>query len=363
MSRNPPASLNVDDTPQLVILTFDSAITKNELPFYTEIIDNQGFLNPNGCPISMTFFINHENNDYSMTNSLYNKGQEIGTHSLSHTIPANFWGTYNLSTWKAEVGGMTYAAYYYGNFPPAAIQGQKCPFLQCNGDVTLDAMQAKGVKYDVSFPTVVYVDPPIWPYTMDFGLQHDCALPPCPTQGHPGIWTFPLITLKDQYDDVCTQLECSRPANEQETFDYLKMNFDRHFNSNRAPFILSQTATAWFNSAPYIFPGFLRFLQYVNNLEQVYIVSVAKAYEWVKNPQPLATAGNPGGPLACPGQATQSCQLKTCSYDEASGEPGGSGLRGGGKFVTCSRNCPDRYPWTCNPQGFDPRPDVCDEGV
>ena len=66
-----------------MIITFDSAITKNEIANYTDLIEKRGLLNPNGCDISMTFFINHENNDYNYTNYLYNKGQEIGTHSLS----------------------------------------------------------------------------------------------------------------------------------------------------------------------------------------------------------------------------------------------------------------------------------------
>jgi len=95
-----------------------------------------------------------------------------------------------------------------------------------------------------------------------------------------------------------------------------------------------------------------------------FLLVIKQAFEWVKNPLPLATAGNAGGPLACPTLTQQSCRTKTCTYDETGGElsPGG-GLRGGGKIVSCSQYCPDRYPWTCNPQGIDPRPDVCDEGV
>jgi len=84
----------------------------------------------------------------------------------------------------------------------------------------------------------------------------------------------------------------------------------------------------------------------------------------VKNPLPLATAGLPGESLACPTQTQEQCQAKNCAYGETDGEPSPEGgLRGGGTFVTCSQNCPDRYPWTCNPNGLDPRPDVCDEGV
>ncbi len=66
----------------MVILSFDGAITKAAMTNLTSLI-NHGLLNPNGCPISMSFYIFHEFNDYNLTNYLYNKGQEIGVHSLT----------------------------------------------------------------------------------------------------------------------------------------------------------------------------------------------------------------------------------------------------------------------------------------
>ena len=67
----------------MVLLTFDGAVRSDEMPYFTDLLEF-GFLNPNGCPISATFFLSHEYNDYNFTNYLYNKyGQTIGTHSLS----------------------------------------------------------------------------------------------------------------------------------------------------------------------------------------------------------------------------------------------------------------------------------------
>jgi hypothetical protein len=63
-------------------LAFDGAITTTNYDNYTYLIF-QNTTNPNGCPIGMTFFVFHEYNDYTLTHSLYFKGNEISTHSMS----------------------------------------------------------------------------------------------------------------------------------------------------------------------------------------------------------------------------------------------------------------------------------------
>jgi len=60
----------------MVILSFDGAITKAAMTHYNSLI-NSGLLNPNGCPISMSFYVFHEYNDYNLTTYLYNNGHEL----------------------------------------------------------------------------------------------------------------------------------------------------------------------------------------------------------------------------------------------------------------------------------------------
>ena len=66
----------------MVFLAFDGAITDTAFINYTYLMTN-GSMNPNGCPIGMTFFVFHEYNDYTLTHDLYFKGHEIATHSMS----------------------------------------------------------------------------------------------------------------------------------------------------------------------------------------------------------------------------------------------------------------------------------------
>lgn len=68
-------------TAQFVFLSFDGAITTSNVDNYTALFTNR--YNPNGCPVSFTFFTFHEYNDYTLTHRLYFKGQEIATLSLT----------------------------------------------------------------------------------------------------------------------------------------------------------------------------------------------------------------------------------------------------------------------------------------
>ena len=67
-------------TPQLVVLSFDDAITKINFPFY-EIISE--LKNPNDCNISMTFFVSHTYTDYSLVHEQLRRGNEIAVHSVT----------------------------------------------------------------------------------------------------------------------------------------------------------------------------------------------------------------------------------------------------------------------------------------
>ena len=43
----------------------------------------EGRKNPNGCPISATFYVSHEWTDYAHIQNLWADGHEIASHSVS----------------------------------------------------------------------------------------------------------------------------------------------------------------------------------------------------------------------------------------------------------------------------------------
>lgn len=88
MSTNPPNGLDPQSIPQLVFLTFDDAISNWMYPTYERILQNR--TNPNGCPITMTFYVTHDNTNYRLVNEFYNKGNEIASHTVTYCLSDNF---------------------------------------------------------------------------------------------------------------------------------------------------------------------------------------------------------------------------------------------------------------------------------
>lgn len=77
-----PGNLKVEETPQMVILTFDDAVNNENWDIYERIfLPNR--TNPNGCPISTTFYLSHEYTNYRHVQKLWNNGHEIGIHSIT----------------------------------------------------------------------------------------------------------------------------------------------------------------------------------------------------------------------------------------------------------------------------------------
>ena len=73
------------DVPQLVLISFDDAVNDINWHIYEELL-NSGRSNPNGCPIKATFYVSHEWTDYSQVQTLYSRGHEIASHSITYVL-------------------------------------------------------------------------------------------------------------------------------------------------------------------------------------------------------------------------------------------------------------------------------------
>ena len=47
------------------------------------------------------------------------------------------------------------------------------------------------------------------------------------------------------------------------------------------------------------FPGFIRFLDYLESREDVYVVNILKVIDWMRSPTSLANIKSDSGPLSC----------------------------------------------------------------
>lgn len=72
---------DVADTPQLVMVTFDDAVTALNYDLIEKSLNQHK--NPDGCSAQATFYVSHEYTDYSKVHQLWAEGHEIALHSIT----------------------------------------------------------------------------------------------------------------------------------------------------------------------------------------------------------------------------------------------------------------------------------------
>lgn len=78
-----PGHMEVNQVPQMIVLTFDDAINFENWDLYTTKIFTPNRKNPNGCNIKSTFYVSHQYTNYQHVQKLWNDGHEIGVHSIT----------------------------------------------------------------------------------------------------------------------------------------------------------------------------------------------------------------------------------------------------------------------------------------
>jgi len=172
------------------------------------------------------------------------------------------------------------------------------PFLQPGGDRQFSALASVecDLDYDSSRPTRFYSGnnpQKLWPYTHDYDTQfQDCLTTPCPVDAYPGFWTVPMISWYGGNGFPCAMIDTCLPWPEtaDQMYNLMKTNFDKNYVTpsqggigNRAPFpIFTHAAFMQGEDNAHRWTGFIRFLDYLSSKDDVYLVSVQKALEWIK---------------------------------------------------------------------------------
>ncbi|KAH9364323.1 hypothetical protein HPB48_001284 [Haemaphysalis longicornis] len=333
--------------PQFVMLTFDDAVTLLNMAFYRELLNISSRKNKqNGCRIAATFFVSGEYLDYEAVNQLHSWGNEIALHSISHRTDSSYWRTINSTQWEAEVLDQRDMLTAFANVPASDVIGFRGPFLFTGGDQGF-RMLYKHLRYD---STLVHQrvrgERPFYPYTMDFGFRRSCNVWPCPADSYPGLWVLPLNVLFPKASegylpcamaDACLPL----PHTATDTFNYLRSNFEEFYTTNRAPFPVFLHEA--YLQLPERKEGYLRFVDWLLQKDDVYLVTASEVLRFMEDPEPLSDYGK----RACTGRSDSGASTcpkpTTCSYMNT--PPGGERY-----MRTCSM-CPKNYPWVNNPLG------------
>ncbi|XP_014674161.1 PREDICTED: uncharacterized protein LOC106814358 [Priapulus caudatus] len=321
-----PGGLPLRSTPQLVMITFDDAVTLHDYnnvfkPLFTRT-------NPNGCPIRGTFYVSHQYTDYTLVNKLWVEGHEIASHSIRRFLPLQ-------TTTKNAIDSPSQVSKEH-------IRGMRAPYLAINGDVTFSMMHEQGFTYDSSMP-VHDTDVPSWPYTMDFGTRYSCTIQPCPKEHYPGIWELPMNQLRGQYGFSCPMVDgCPRPANKRQAYEFIVENFHRHYDTNRAPMLLAFHA-GWLRT-PDFMKALEQFLDEILSMGDVWVVTADSVIDWMRTPTPVGKLAN-FAPFACARSRPDRCPSDgqtTCPY-----------VVGLDTYYVkmCKGPCPSEYPWVGSPSG------------
>ncbi|XP_060080446.1 chitin deacetylase 7-like [Ylistrum balloti] len=272
--------LNRKEIPQMVFFGFDDAVNPESVQHYDFLFGRNRY-NPNGCPISATLYISHQNTKYDIVKKYYDRGFEVAVHSVSHT---------NIDTYTKvmeEARDQRNNIATLAGVPIEEIVGWRSPNLFTAGDAQVTALQNLGYTYDISLShrKLNMDDRDMWPFTLDYGCQ---GLSKCPKQKHKGFWQIPVNMVVWKKEQVCVYVDgCyKQPNNTDEAYNFIMDNFKRYYDGNRAPFGINMHM-AWFYR-PYTREGMDRAIQDMLKYNDVYIVTAKQMLQWMKNPTNLS---------------------------------------------------------------------------
>ncbi|WKY14777.1 hypothetical protein Q1695_000364 [Nippostrongylus brasiliensis] len=337
----PPGGFSVANVPQMVVLSFDGPVTDRIMKLYKTLFNGK-HRNPNGCAIKGTFFVSHQWNNYDQTQWLHGQGHEIAVNSMT-SEPL---GNHTKQRWTNEIVGMRDALESFSNVERGSIVGVRTPQLSLGGAAQFAMMKEHGFLYDNSMPVR---EGPLWPQTLDYALAWDCTGQNCPQQPFPGIWSFPLQLLQAN-DGIWhnTARAALKPFDSRSTVkQFLRRNFYRNYNTNRAPFVLNAD-TDFLTYLPDngVLLAVEDWLNEILQRKDVYVVTAKQAIHWIQRPVGINKLST-FKPWRCDRRVydhLQPCESPSiCSYSPTVASHAHS-------FRVCG-TCPRSYPWLGDPLG------------
>ncbi|CAF2174388.1 unnamed protein product [Rotaria magnacalcarata] len=305
-SNDNPISLAFTELPQFILLTFVGNLNRDTLDPIRSIL-NSTYRNPNKCPISSTFFINHVHTDYCLVQRLFDNQNEIAMTTSSNKCPLNNcynesnWHHWTDDDWYDEIKQQRINIVEHARIHQSHIKGFRVPHLQIDENKHFEYLKRFHFHYDSSmlFKSASLM----WPFTLDYPFdQTDCINCQQWNRSFEALWQFPLhewtythatTSCRTLFDSSC--LPTDLPHSIDLLFHFLLHNFERHASLSigyRSPFIIQLDLSLLSQQNNNLrLQALIRFIEYILNSSShryVYFVSIEKALEWFKYPRSLS---------------------------------------------------------------------------
>ncbi len=275
-----PGSIDPAQVPQMITITFNGAINSDNIDLFQRIFDGER-QNPNGCRLKGTFYVSHKYSNYSAIQELHRRGHEIGVFSITNREDPEYWTDGTYDDWLAEMAGARLIVERFANITDGSVIGLRAPFLRVGGNKQFEMMADQFFVYDTSI-TAPLSRVPIWPYTLYYRMPHKCHgnAQSCPSRSHP-VWEM-VINELDRRDDPdfdeslpgCHLVSsCSNIQTPKQFARLLRHNFNRHFQTNRAPLGLHFHA-AWLKQNKGFVKELIKFIDEMIDRNDVYFVTM-----------------------------------------------------------------------------------------
>ncbi|GMT05317.1 hypothetical protein PENTCL1PPCAC_27491, partial [Pristionchus entomophagus] len=334
----PPSSLLVSQTPQMIVITFEGAVTDRTTRIYKSLFS--GRLRSHDCPLRATFFVSHEYTNYDQVQWLAARGNEIGVAGMGSSSLASR----SADRWREEMQGMRMALAEFSKIEEESIRGVRAPGMKTGGDSQFAVLSNWNFTYDHS---IAPDGGPFWPQTLDHTLPFLCTDGSCPSKAFKGIWEAPVNRIITTDGRAVARLrDAIRSTDTRASVtDLLRRNLARNYQGSRAPLVLSLDADFMFalpqNEAV---NGLIDFLEEALTKDDIYPVTVSQLISWMKSPTSLDRIAK-FKPFHCPRRANdqvQPCETpSTCSFVTPQGSR---------SFRVCG-SCPRDYPNIDDPLG------------
>ncbi|KAL5019612.1 hypothetical protein ScPMuIL_002504 [Solemya velum] len=220
--------------------------------------------------------------DIELAEALYDKGHEIGVHSLDGTIPADD------QEWIAVLKEL-HTKLDKNGVKTKDVVGVRAPELFMGGTEEFIGIGDEGFLYDASCATSKYMEENnlLWPYTYDVipKAEVKCDIGKSVDKAFPGLWQILIPDLIFNGTICATPQACTSVTTKRDAFDMFYDSFAKHYEGQRSPFVLVLNPS-WVKDKVKR-EGTIEFLEYIRAaFEDTWIVTARQALQWVQDPVP-----------------------------------------------------------------------------